>query len=118
MDPGVGDFRELVGESGLDPLIDADLEELMMITVYFHIVPKPYALARILKAYPCRIGLQRAISGPNWRAPPSPRSGRVAKQQVCAADRGRAAQSVATQPVQTVDCGRIFSSGVTYSGVA
>ena len=30
----------------------------------------------------------------------------VAKQPVCAADKGRAAQSVAAQPVQAVDCGR------------
>jgi len=29
----------------------------------------------------------------------------VAKQPVCAADEGRAAQSVASQPVQAVDCG-------------
>ena len=28
MDPGVGDFQELVGGSGLDPSIDADLEKL------------------------------------------------------------------------------------------
>jgi hypothetical protein len=52
----------------------------------------------------------------SW-APSSPRSGRVArqrelakrvvaKQPVCAADKGRAAQSVAAQPVQAVDCGR------------
>ena len=27
--PGVGGFRELVGESGLDPSTDADLEELV-----------------------------------------------------------------------------------------
>ena len=30
----------------------------------------------------------------------------VAKQPVCAAHKGRAAQSVAAQPVQAVDCGR------------
>ena len=30
----------------------------------------------------------------------------VAKQQVCVADMGRAAQPVAAQPVQAVDCGR------------
>ena len=65
--------------------------------------------------------LQQTTLGPDWRAPPGPRSGRVAKQrelakrvvakqQVCAADRGRAAQSVATQHVQAVDCGRVFSS--------
>ena len=58
---------------------------------------------------------------PNWLAPPGPRSGRVAKQrglakrvvakqQVCGADKGRAAQSVASQPVQAVDCGRDRSS--------
>ena len=73
--------------------------------------------------------LQQTILGPNWRAPPGPRSGRVAmqrelakrvvaKQQVCAADKGRAEQSVATQPVQAVDFGRIFSSGVACSGSA
>ena len=48
---------------------------------------------------------QYHISEPNWCEAPSPRSGRVAKQQVCAADKGRAAQSVTTQPVQAVDCG-------------
>ena len=52
----------------------------------------------------------------SW-APSSPPSGRVAKQQelakrvvpkqpACAADKGRAAQSVVSQPVQAVDCGR------------
>ena len=52
------------------------------------------------------------ISRPNWCEAPSPRSGRVAKQQVCAADSGRAAQSVTTQPVQAVDCGlfTVFST--------
>ena len=30
---------------------------------------------------------------------------RVAKQQVCVADKGRATQSVTTQPVQAVGCG-------------
>ena len=43
-------------------------------------------------------------------APPGPRSGRVAKQQVFGADKGRATQSVASQPVQVVDCGRDRSS--------
>ena len=31
----------------------------------------------------------------------------VAKQQVCGADKGRAAQSGASQPVQAVDCGHV-----------
>ena len=64
--------------------------------------------------------LQQTTLGPDWRASPGPRSGRelakrvVTKEQVCAADRRGAAQSVATQPVQAVDCGLVFSSGVTY----
>ena len=33
MDPGVGDFREFVGESGLDPSTDADLEELLDLVI-------------------------------------------------------------------------------------
>ena len=71
--------------------------------------------------------LQQTILGPNWRAPPGPRSGRVAKQrelakrvvakqQVCASRQGARSAAVATEPVQAVDCGLIFSSGVTYSG--
>ena len=46
---------------------------------------------------------------PDWCKAPSPRSGRVAKQQVCAADKWRAVQPVTTQPVQSVDCG-LFST--------
>ena len=47
---------------------------------------------------------------PNWLAPSGSWSGRVAKQQVCGADKGRATQLVASQPVQAVDCGRDCSS--------
>ena len=93
-----------------------------MITVYFHIMN----LSNWLETLGSPI--QQTILGPNWRAPPGPRSGRVAKQRelakrvvakqpVCAADKERAAQSVATACASS-GLWLVFSTGVACSGLA
>ena len=95
---------------------------MMMITVYFHIMN----LSNWLETLGSPI--QQTILGPNWRAPPGPRSGRVAKQRelakrvvakqpVCAADKERAAQSVATACASS-GLWLVFSTGVACSGLA
>jgi len=95
----------------------------MMITIYFHIMNLSSWLETLVDP------IQQTILGPDWREAPSPRSGRVAKQrelakrvvakqQVCEADKERAAQPVTAQPVQAVDCRRIgpnLSIGTNWS---
>jgi len=61
MDPGVGDFRELVGESGLDPSTDADLEELLGLIISQQVGDVGFACGSASAALAAVLGGQAAL---------------------------------------------------------
>ena len=66
MDPGVGDFQQLVGESSLDPSTDADLEELLGLIISQQVGDVGFACGSASAALDAVLGGQAAspVLGP------------------------------------------------------